>query len=313
MTLMVWNDDDVRDGLGPETAVEAVRGALRAQHTGTLHAPPRVRAPLGDGDMVVTAGRLAEQGLFGFRAYDTVAGGDQLVAVWDAATGRLDAVVAGVELGLRRTGAIGAVALDVATRPGPLRVGLVGCGPQAWAQLWAARAVRELREVVVASRSFARAEAFAARARAELGLPVRAVPGVEDAVRGQEAVIVATSSPTPVLDVDWLAPGVHVTTLGPKSVSRHEVPAALAERADVIITDSVVQLTGYPEPHLFAERRVTGLGAALAGAAAGRSGEEQITVFCSVGLAGTEVAVAGALARHLRGRRSRRKVGPPMK
>jgi ornithine cyclodeaminase len=313
MTVTVLGDDDVRDHLDPATAVTAVRGALRAHHAGTLHAPPRVRAPLGDGDLVATAGRLAEQGLFGLRAYDTVVGGDQLVAVWDTATGRLDTVVHGVELGVRRTGAIGAVALDMAARPGPLRVGLVGCGAQAWAQLWAARAVRELREVVVASRRFARAEAFAARARAEWGLPVRAVAGMEEAVRGRDAVIVATSSPTPVLDVNWLAPGVHVTTLGPKSVSRHEVPAALADRADVVLTDSAAQLAGYPEPHLFAERRVTGLGAVVAGAAAGRSSPEQITVFCSVGLAGTEVAVAGALVGYLRGWRSRRKVGPPMK
>ena len=87
-----------------------------------------------------------------------------------------------------------------------------------------------------------------------------------------------------------------MTTLGPKSASRHEVPAALAGRADVILTDSPAQLVAYPEPHLFADEPIASLGAVLAGAVAGRTSPEQITVFCSVGLAGTEVAIAAALS-----------------
>lgn len=297
MTVTVLDDDDVRARLDAATAIEAVRVALRAQHAGTMYAPPRLRAALGGGDLVVTAGRLRERGLYGFRAYDTFAGGEQLVAVWDETSGSLRAVVHGDELGARRTGAIGAVALDAAARPGPVRLGMLGVGVQAWAQLWAVSAVREICEVVVASRRLERAQAFAVRAGQQLGLRVRVVRDAQEAVRGRDAVIVATSSPEPVLEVDWLEPGTHVTTLGPKSVSRHEVPPALADRADVILTDSPSQLAGYPQPHLFAGRPVTDLAAVVAGGAVARSGEGEVTVFCSVGLAGTEVAVAGCLLR----------------
>ncbi|MFK0097002.1 hypothetical protein [Streptomyces sp. NPDC091040] len=45
----------------------------------------------------------------------------------------------------------------------------------------------------------------------------------------------------------------------------------------------------------FPPARMTALGALLSGAAPGRTSPDQITVFCSVGLAGTEVAVAAAL------------------
>jgi len=172
----------------------------------------------------------------------------------------------------------------------------VGAGTQAWAQLWAVRAVRPVTSVTVAARRPERAAAFAERAAAELGLMVRAVTDVRDAISDQDVVVVATNSATPVFEADWIAPGTHVTTLGPKSVTRHEVPATLAERADVIFTDSAAQLAAYPEPHLFAGEPVASLGAVLAGAVAGRTSPEQITVFCSVGLAGTEVAVAAALS-----------------
>ena len=311
-TVTVWGDDDVRARLDAATAVEAVRAALRARYAGTVHAPPRVRVALGGGDLVLTAGRLREEGRYGFRVYDTFAGGEQLVAVWDEDSGALRAVVHGDELGVRRTGAIGAVALDAAARPGPLRLGILGAGRQAWAQLWAAGAVREIREVLVASRRPERAEAFAGRARRQLGLRARAVPAARDAVRGRDAVIVATSSTRPVLEVHWLAPGTHLTTLGPKSVTRHEVPPALADRADVVLTDSPAQLEGYPEPHLFAGRPVVDLAAVVAGATAARSHDGQVTVFCSVGLAGTEVAVAGALLGPARSGASRSSPGGRM-
>ncbi|NED13595.1 ornithine cyclodeaminase family protein [Streptomyces sp. SID9124] len=295
MPVLLLNDDDVRARLDAPTAVRAVRSALLAAHEGGLHAPPRVHADLGGGELVFTAGHLRTHKLFGFRAYDTLVGAEQLVAVWGTEDGRLRAVVHGDELGPRRTGAIGAVAVDAAARPGPIRLGLVGAGTQAWTQLWAIRSVRQLDEVTVASRRPERAEAFARRAGEELGVAVRAVRTVEEAVRGHDVVVVATNSAVPVLDADWVSPGTHVTTLGPKAVSRHEVPAALADRADVLFTDSPAQAAGYGEPHIFPADRMSALGAILSGAAPGRTSPEQITLFCSVGLAGTEVAVAAAL------------------
>lgn len=296
MAPRVFDDDDVRSLLDAGTAVRTVRSAILAGYEGTLKAPPRVRADLGDGHLVFTAGRLREQGLYGFRAYDTLVDAEQLVAVWSSRDGRLLALVHGTELGARRTGAIGAVAVDVAARTGPVRLGVVGAGAQAWTQLWALRAVRDVAEVVVAARRRERAEAFARRAADELGVRTRAAGTVEDAVRDRDVVIVATNSAVPVLDAGWIAPGTHVTTVGPKTVSRHEVPAALADRAAVVLTDSRGQAAGYPEPHVFATDPMVELGAVLAGAAVARTDPAQITVFCSVGLAGTEVALAAALA-----------------
>ncbi|MFR9676412.1 ornithine cyclodeaminase family protein [Streptomyces sp. TR06-5] len=297
MTPLLLGDEDVRARLDPATAVRAVRDALLAHHAGDLDAPPRARAPLGESDLVFTAGRLrGRPGLHGFRAYDAAGAAEQLVAVWDSATGALRAVVHGQELGVRRTGAIGAVAVDACARPGPVRVGLIGAGAQAWAQLWALRAVRPVAEVVVATRRPAAARDFARRAERAWGLPVRAVDGAETAVRGRDVVLVATSSPVPVLRAEWLEPGTHLTTLGPKTTARHEVPVELADRAAVTVTDSPAQLGAYPEPHVFHGRPIASLGAVLAGEERVRQRAEDVTVFCSVGLAGTEVAVAGTLS-----------------
>lgn len=299
VTPLLLNDHDVRAHLDPATAIDAVRAALLASHQGTLHAPPRVRAGLGNGDLVFTAGRLDSLGVFGFRAYDTFADAEQLVVVWGCEDGRLQALVCGNELGARRTGAIGAVAVDLAARPGPIRLGLAGSGVQAWTQLWAITAVRKIAEVTVTALHPEHAAAFAKRASAELGVAASPAATVEETVRDRDVVIVATDSQVPVLEAGWISRGTHVNTIGLNSVSRHEVPVALAERAGVILTDSVAQLAAHPGPHLFAGQPLSDLGSALAGVATARNSPEQITVFCSVGLAGTEVAVAKALCEQV--------------
>lgn len=297
MTPLLFDDDDVRARLDATTAVNAIRAALVAHHRGALQAPARAHADLGDTRLVFTAGALRDQGVFGFRAYDTSLGAEQLVAIWDSTTGKLRALVHGDELGVRRTGAIGAIAADVAARPGPLRVGLIGTGRQAWSQLWALRAVRPVEQLAVASRRKQHANDFAERITRELRVPAHPAASAEEAVRDRDVVIVATDSATPVLEAGWISPGTHVTTLGPKTISRHEVPAALAGRADIVLTDSRAQVAGYGEPHIFPGDQMIEIGAVLAGAAVARSGASQITVFCSVGLAGTEVAAAAVLLR----------------
>lgn len=296
MSPLLISDEDVRRLLSPQAAVAAMRAALAAVRAGGLDAPPRVHADLGEGRLTFTVGRLRDQGLFGFRAYDTLVGGEQLTAVWSSADGALVAVVHGDELGARRTGGIGAVAVDVAARSGPICLGIVGAGVQAWTQLWAITAVRQIDRLVVAGRSSERAQDFVRRAAQELGLDAR-LGTPEQAVRDQDVVITATNSPAPVFEAGWLAPGTHLNTVGPKTRARHEVPADLADRADVLFTDSPAQAAGYAEPHILPADRMLDLADIVTGSTPGRTAPDQVTVFCSVGLAGTEVALAAAVAK----------------
>ena len=244
--------------------------------------------------MVYTAGALSRR-VHGVRIYD-YAGSEQAVAVWNSETGRLVALAVGDELGRRRTGAIGAVAIDALARSDASTLGIVGTGDQAWAQVWAATAVRHWRRVTVYGRRFSAREAFAARCRDELLVDAVPVESAERAVRGRDVVIIATNSSTPVIDMSWISPGTHVTTLGPKTVTAHEMPLDLADQADVLVTDSLSQIRAYPEPYALPTDRMLELSSVLSGTAPGRRSRDQITVFCSVGLAGTEVALAADLA-----------------
>lgn len=293
MACRVFGDRDVRR-LSAAAAVEAMRDALRAAHEGRLSAPPRVRSELNDVAYTFTVGALADA-FSGFRAYRVgEPAGDQLVAAWDA-QGALRCVVVGEELGARRTGALGAVAADVLALPDANSVAVIGSGHQAWTQLWALQAVRTLQTVRVYSPKPAHRDRFVRAAVEDLGLDATAVGSAREAVVGADVIVLATRSRIPVIDAADVSPGAHVTTVGPKTIDAHETPVGLVDAAALVTCDSPGQARSYAAPFFTGERELVDLGAVVCGASSGRASASEITLHCSVGLAGTEVALAAAL------------------
>jgi ornithine cyclodeaminase len=283
----IFDDDGIRSRLDARDAVRWMGEAIDAHHRGDLVAPPRAHADLGAGRIVFTTGRLRGS-WFGYRSYDTFPAepGSQVVVVQDEASGQVRGIAIGNELGPRRVGAIGAVAADALAQ----------------AQLWALPVVRQLSEVRVYSRDPARREAFARLARRLTSVPCHPAPTARDAVTGAQIVILATSSPVPVIDTGWLEPGSYVSTLGPKQQGRAEFGPDLAAAAAVAATDSLAQLEAYDPPNVLADapqrERLVSLGALRAGQA-GRPEPGEIRVFFSVGLAGTEAFLLDRLATSL--------------
>jgi len=307
LVKLVLHDGDV---LAWMTAADAVRWAgeaVDAHHRGELVAPPRIHADFGDGRLVFTTGRLRGS-WFGYRSYDTFPAdpGAQVVVVHDETSGQVRAVAVGNELGPRRTGAIGAVAADALAPPGAGIAAVIGAGTQAYTQLWALAAVRELREVRVYSRDPDRRRSFAARAQPLVTGLCRPAPDARSAVDGAQIVVLATSSPVPVIAAAWLSPGSHVTTLGPKQRGRAEFGLDLPGAASLLVTDSLDQIGAYHPPNILAgtphHRRLVSLGAVRAGEVPPpRAGG--ISLFFSVGLAGTEAFLLDRLAASINAKR----------
>jgi len=269
-------------------AVEAMRAALRLHAAGHLTAPPRLSAA----GLTFTVGATADA--FGFRAYPRVETPleEQLVAVWTA-QGQVEGVIVGSALGPLRTSALGAVATDVLARPDASCLGLIGSGVQGRAHALAVAAVRPLSQVLVYSRDAGKREKLAAELRG-LGLSATAAASAERVCAGSDLLTLATNSPQPVIEADWVRPGTHVCTLGPKEQERCELPPELAGRCALIVTDSPAQLEA-SGGQLRWGAAVRALGGCVQNPPSRRPGD--ITLFLSVGLAGTEVVLAGELLR----------------
>ncbi len=298
MTIIIA-DGQIRSRLNVKDAVRWMGEAIDDHHRGSLVAPPRTHAEFDGGRIVYTAGRLRGS-WFGYRSYDTFPAepGEQVVVVHDEATGTVRAIAVGNELGPRRTGAIGAVAADALASPTAEVAAFIGTGTQAATQLWALATVRNLREIRVFSRDQSRRDAFVAFATSQTNARCHGVSSARDAVHGADIVILATNSPTPVIEADWLESRVHVTTLGPKQRGRVEFPPDLLEVADVIATDSLAQIDAYDPPNVLVgtphRDRLVSLGAVRAGEVAVPEAPRR-SLFLSVGLAGTEVYLLSRL------------------
>jgi alanine dehydrogenase len=287
--MFVLTDEDV-ELLESAAAIEAMRGAFVAQAEGRLFAPPRLSSGEYEGSIILSAGALAGE-KFGFRAYSHGnIHADQIVALYDRKTWMLDAIVLGHLLGERRTGAIGALAVDTLASAGATTVGMIGTGNQAYNQLWALRGARTIDEVRVYSRNQDARERFAARCRAELGMHVVAVDSAEAAVRDAGIVLLCTTSKVPVIEAEWVSPGAHVTTMGAKTDKAHECPIDLVERATLVTTDSLDQLADYGSAPISeaAHRPAVALAPFVSGEQVLDRKPDDITLFISVGVTGTE-------------------------
>ncbi|RCW40728.1 ornithine cyclodeaminase/mu-crystallin family protein [Halopolyspora algeriensis] len=160
--------------------------------------------------------------------------------------------------------------------------------------MWAISAVRSPEVVRVYSRDERNRKAFAVKVHDRLGIRAEPVATAASAVRGADIVVMATRSTAPVIDPADVAPGAHVTTVGPKGSTTHELPPTLLEAAGVVACDSPPQAAAMPD-FVTDPAGVVSLGDIVIGAHPGREDAKQITVYCSVGLAGSEVLLAGRL------------------
>jgi alanine dehydrogenase len=301
LKVKVFYDEDVRQ-ISMRDAITAIEDVFRKIKSGEFLSPPRTYIENGNGSLVFTIGGSVHTGVMGFRLYDTFSSeageNQQLVAVYDSVTGRLKAVVIGNDLGAVRTGTIGGVAVKHLSKEDSKILGVIGSGQHARTQLTAACAVRNIEQVKVFSRNPEKHQQFAGELSKLLKIEIEAVRSAEDAVQNADIVLCATTSSEPVLHLSWLKGDVHINSIGPKFKSRHELPAELGDSVDEIYTDSLVQMSAYPEEHFLSKSEAFGRIRDLSEVVdLPRRRPKGKSLFLSVGLSETEAAVADLLLK----------------
>eukprot|EP00931_Biecheleriopsis_adriatica_P061038 TRINITY_DN36687_c0_g1_i1.p1 TRINITY_DN36687_c0_g1~~TRINITY_DN36687_c0_g1_i1.p1 ORF type:complete len:351 (-),score=41.81 TRINITY_DN36687_c0_g1_i1:19-1071(-) len=290
----------------PLHVVEIMHEAVRLHGLCLLHSPARVSVELPCGKLCFTTGGTSS--VIGFRVYDLhhvdkVEDRGELTAVLNSQSGHMLGVVSGRSLGIARTAAIGAVAIRTLSRVGSTVLGILGTGSQALAALKMALVVRRFSQVKVWNRTQNERLSRFAAAASELcrcaNCRLVIVADIEDAVQGSDVIITATSSPTSLLKAEWLVPGMHINYVGPKFKQAHEISPNVVSRCDLRVTDSLAQCHAFGDEFVLhntpAENGLCELGQILVGKQRGRSSSEDVSIFFSVGLSGTEVTLAQSL------------------
>ncbi|RMH44301.1 MAG: ornithine cyclodeaminase family protein [Deltaproteobacteria bacterium] len=305
MKTRVLTRADVDSVLTMKLAVDAVESAFAAHGRGDAHMPAKVYLDLPDHQGDFRAMPAALDGAAGVKWVNSHPHNPErfgLPAVMgvfvlsDPATAFPLAVLDATALTAARTGAAGAVAARYLARRDARTVGFVGCGVQA-RTLWAALRVALDRplDAICADANAEAADRFAAEIGGSVG-------SVQDAA-GCDIVCTATPSRAPILDRAWVRPGTHINAMGADAPGKQELDPELLAAARVVIDDPHQALTSgevnapIRDGRLTPDAVATTLGAIVAGRAAGRTHDDEITVFDSTGLAIQDVALARAVVR----------------
>jgi ornithine cyclodeaminase len=191
-----------------------------------------------------------------------------------------------------RTAAVSAVATRLLAREDARSLAIIGAGVQGRTHLEAIPLVRNIDDVRIVSRSREKAEALA-------GNGVRVVDSIEEAVRGADIIVTATSSREPVIKREWIGDGVHINAVGSSIATARELDGATVAAASLFIDrrESTVNESGDYLAALregaIADDHIRGeIGDILIGKAVGRTSPREITLFKSLGLAVEDLASA---------------------
>jgi len=300
MPVLLLTEDEVRQVLTMDMALEAVEQALRRMALDEVQNVPRARSQTDHVMLHVLSASAKTLGYCGYKAYTTTKKGAQFhVSLFDGKTGALLSLMQGDYLGQVRTGAASGVATQCMARPDAAEVGCFGSGKQARTQVEAVCKVRKVRRVQVYSPSAERRTQFCTDLSRICDTEVVPVPRPELAAEDKDIVITATSSREPVLSGHWLAEGTHLNVVGSNFLTKAEVDAVAVRRCDSIVVDSKDQAR--LEAGDFVQALEEGsihwadiheLGQVLVGRYTGRAHAEDVTMFKSLGIAIEDVAVA---------------------
>jgi alanine dehydrogenase len=205
-----------------------------------------------------------------------------------------------------RTAAASAVATRALSREDSRVLGLVGAGGLAREHVEALRGVRDWNRLVVWSRTRQRAEALADSL--DWDGTIEVVNDCASVFAQADTICTLTPSVTPIVRGDWLRAGQHLNVVGARPrPDEREVDAATIARSSIWVDDMATAETksgdlmlSIAEGALTLDDVVGSLGQVLAGLRPGRTSDEQVTLFNSVGIGAQDLAIADLLVREAR-------------
>lgn len=290
---MFLAEDDVRALLHMEELIPAMRDALRDLSAGKVEQPTRMVLPVTDhhgffGVMPAYGGALGAKLVTFYPNNQGVPTHHAMILLFRPETGEPLVTMDGRLITEMRTAAVSAVATDSLARTDTSVLAILGSGVQARSHLEALRIVRKFGEVRV----------WSPRNAKEFGRQFDVSPALsaEKAVRDADVIVVATSATTPILMGEWVSPGAHINAVGATRPSWRELDDKTLRKARIYVEsrEAAMKESGdvIAAGQVFAE-----IGEVVAGSKKGRSSDEEITLFKSVGVAIEDVVAADLVYR----------------
>lgn len=301
-TLKILDRDSVNALVSPEQILFAVREAFYLHSVGEGQVFPIVREALSTGGIFgIKSGGISSQGVLGFKAAGFWPSNRALsgephqatILLIDPTTGRPLCMIDGNTITTLRTGAAGALGLEILARRDSSRLTVFGTGVQASIQVdYALRVMPSVKHLAYVTHdglpNLNFETRFSNRCR------VKHSASANDAVASSDVVITATPGGQVLFDLEAVKPGTHINCVGADTKGKREVPEGLLAKATVVVDDRD-QAVQIGEAQWASLVPMVEIGDLLTGNAEISRSANDITVFDMTGLALQDLTVARLL------------------
>jgi len=296
-------DSEVQQVLNVFELVDAMEAAMVEFAEGKVVQPVRTVFDFGDGRLfgsmpayvprVSVHGAkmltvLPERGRMGLPTHVST------IVLLDPATGELEAVVDANFLTAVRTAAVSAVSIRHLASINSTVLAIIGSGTQARSHTSLLSTVFDFDDI----RAWSPNSAHLAQFVEQSGGRVRSAVSAADAVQDADIILLATSSQTPVIALEWIKSGAHIISLGACRPNHREIdPKLLAtsylvvdsKQAAVREAGDIVQAI---KNRIFTESHIRSELGMIAHHEQRRNAPSMISVFKSLGMAVEDLVAA---------------------
>jgi ornithine cyclodeaminase/alanine dehydrogenase-like protein (mu-crystallin family) len=221
-----------------------------------------------------------------------------LIVLYDADNGRLLAVLDSIEITIKRTAAATAVAARYLARQNSSVVTVCGCGEQGRAQIRALSLILPLKRVFAFDVDPTASLRFAAQLSREFEIDIERVQSLPGAIQSSDVVVTCTPATEFFVQKESIAAGTFIAAVGADDSHKQEIDPALMSSAKVV-ADSLEQVCSIGDTHhaiaaglMRKEDVYADLSEIVTGRKPGRTGDDQIIIFDSTGVAIEDAAAA---------------------
>jgi N-[(2S)-2-amino-2-carboxyethyl]-L-glutamate dehydrogenase len=313
--ILYLSNRDVKKVLDLGRAIEITEQALRDHSEGrVIWSTPEDLAikPAEGWQSWVTGCALATQPVAGFRIRSIKAAGGsrdpsrppegprRILVLSNREGGEICAIMDEDWCHAVRTGAAAAVACRLLARKGASIMAMLGAGDTARAAVPVMARAFLLKEIRVTSRTPESRRLYSQEIGKDYGLNIQPVDSTEEALKGADLVVSATTTATPFVKSSWLAEGITVYSIG----KHQEMESDFYKNADKFVVDSwehcknksdlqrMLKEKFLSEKDLYAELPVI-----LAGKKPGRQSDRERIFIRAIGLVNQDIAMAGWIYR----------------
>jgi ornithine cyclodeaminase len=228
-----------------------------------------------------------------------------LILVFKQKTGELAAILLDeAHLTNVRTAAAGAVAAKYLAPRNVQRIGIFGAGIQGRMQLTYLESITDCKDVIVWGIHQKELDAYREE-MVSLGYRVQITMKSLEIASTCNLIITATPSETPLLSVDQIQRGTHITAMGSDTACKNELDTRILQKADIVVADSLDQSLFRGEIYkavqagVLKRDAIRELGNVIQEKELQRKSEEQITVADLTGVAVQYIQISKAVVKAL--------------